>query len=371
MQKLFIININKFVYYYIPGGVYETIILRRLFTGAYTSAYQSAFAIIISPGNEIIMSFTDNLIMVSVVTLFAGSIFASFEILYFTKLFRRKSIGFTVVVKTSFYLSIILISITTAALIMNSIYLDKPIFHHDVIDAYLSYISGAFFYISISTWGFTVFMGLFILQINEKFGQGVLLNFLRGKYHSPKEEKRIFMFIDLKSSTTYAEKLGHLKYSQLIQDCFYDLTDIIISYDAKIYQYVGDEVVLSWEIDKGINHGNCLNTFIAYDQLLQSKSDYYTSKYDLVPEFKAGLNMGDVTVAEVGEIKKELAYHGDVLNTAARIQGECNEYQKKLLVSEQVKIQFEKEPKYNFEFLGDVILKGKAKSVNIYAVNEN
>jgi len=66
-----------------------------------------------------------------------------------------------------------------------------------------------------------------------------------------------------------------------------------------------------------------------------------------------------------------LAYHGDVLNTAARIQGECNEYQKKLLVSEQVKIQFEKEPKYNFEFLGDVILKGKAKSVNIYAVNEN
>ena len=75
------------------------------------------------------------------------------------------------------------------------------------------------------------------------------------------------------------------------------------------------------------------------------------------------------TVAEVGEIKKELAYHGDVLNTASRIQSTCNEYQKKLLVSEGIKTHFEKQPSYGFEFLGDVILKGKEKSVNIYAVN--
>ena len=89
----------------------------------------------------------------------------------------------------------------------------------------------------------------------------------------------------------------------------------------------------------------------------------------MVPEFKAGLNLGPVTVAEVGEIKKELAYHGDVLNTAARIQGTCNEYQKKLLVSEQIKTHFEKQLAYGFEFLGDVILRGKEESVNIYAVN--
>ena len=55
------------------------------------------------------------------------------------------------------------------------------------------------------------------------------------------------------------------------------------------------------------------------------------SNYGVVPEFKAGLNLGLVTVAEVGEIKKELAY--------------------------------------GFEFLGDVILRGKEESVNIYAVN--
>ena len=42
-------------------------------------------------------------------------------------------------------------------------------------------------------------------------------------------------------------------------------------------------------------------------------------KYRMVPEFKAGVNSGHVTVAEVGELKKEPAYQGDVLITAARI----------------------------------------------------
>jgi len=61
----------------------------------------------------------------------------------------------------------------------------------------------------------------------------------------------------------------------------------------------------------------------AYDKLLINKSEYYRNKYGMVPKFKAGANSGYVTVAEVGELKKELAYHGEVLNTAARIQGKC------------------------------------------------
>jgi adenylate cyclase len=209
---------------------------------------------------------------------------------------------------------------------------------------------------------------LFILQVSDKFGQGVLISFLLGKYHRPKEDDRIFMFMDLKSSTTYAEKLGHIKYSQFIQDCFFDITDVITKYDAKIYQYVGDEVVLSWSIKEGIEHGHCINTFFAYDTLIKSKKNYYQNKYGIIPEFKAGLHLGKVTVAEVGEIKKELAYHGDVLNTAARIQGKCNDFQKRLLISESMKTKLENQHLFDFSGIGDVRLKGKAKSLNLYVV---
>ncbi len=217
-------------------------------------------------------------------------------------------------------------------------------------------------------WSIACMSALFILQVSDKFGQGVIISFLLGKYHRPKEEDRIFMFMDLKSSTTFAEKLGHIQYSQFIQDCFFDITDVITKYKAKIYQYVGDEVVLSWSIKEGIEHGHCINIFFAYDTLIKSKKKYYKKKYGIIPEFKAGLHLGKVTVAEVGEIKKELAYHGDVLNTAARIQGKCNDFQKKLLISESMKTKLENQHLFDFLGIGDVSLKGKAKALNLYEV---
>lgn len=51
----------------------------------------------------------------------------------------------------------------------------------------------------------------FVKQMDNKFGPGNLLRMLLGEFHSPKEVERIVMFIDLKSSTTIAEKIGHLK----------------------------------------------------------------------------------------------------------------------------------------------------------------
>jgi adenylate cyclase len=174
--------------------------------------------------------------------------------------------------------------------------------------------------------------------------------------------------MDLKDSTSIAEKLGHIKYSQLLQDCYFDLTELVIKYHAQIYQYVGDEVVLTWETEEGFLDNNCIKVFFAFDKLIKNKSEYYSRNYKLIPEFKAGLNNGDVTVAEIGEIKKELAYHGDVLNTAARIQEKCNDFQKRLLISESMKLQLKKQIEFNCELMGNVKLKGKENAINLYDV---
>jgi adenylate cyclase len=95
-------------------------------------------------------------------------------------------------------------------------------------------------------------------QMNAMFGPGILYKVMTGRYHQPKEEERIFMFLDLKSSTTYAERLGHMLYSELIQDCFKDLTEAVRKHQAEIYQYVGDEAVLTWTIKAGLEKANCL-----------------------------------------------------------------------------------------------------------------
>lgn len=209
----------------------------------------------------------------------------------------------------------------------------------------------------------------FIKISNEKFGKGVFLKMLLGKYKKPQEEKRIFMFLDLKASTTIAESLGHFRYSQLIQDCFYDLNDIVPKYAAEIYQYVGDEAVLSWPYKKGLTDNNCIALFFEFQNLLKGKSDYYKEKYGQVPEFKAGLHGGKLMVAEVGVVKKELAFHGDVINTSARIQSECNTYDVHILISEKLKEDLI-DSSYHFSHVGNVLLKGKNDKLNIFTLQE-
>ena len=210
----------------------------------------------------------------------------------------------------------------------------------------------------------------FIKEVDKKFGPGNLWKMIKGEFYHPKEENRIFMFLDLKSSTTIAEKLGHQKYSQFIQRCFQDVSDLVVEYQATIYQYVGDEIVLTWTIEDGLSRMNCIRFYFAYRDFLRTKKDYYESRFGLVPEFKAGLEMGRVMVAEVGEIKREIAYHGDVLNTAARIQGCCNEFGKGILISENLEKSIEGLSADNIELMGDIQLKGKNKHVRIFAINE-
>jgi adenylate cyclase len=175
------------------------------------------------------------------------------------------------------------------------------------------------------------------------------------------------MFLDLQSSTQHAEKLGHITYSKMIQDCFNDL-GIVVENEAEIYQYVGDEVILTWKLQDGLRNQNCLNAYFKFKQQLGKKKEYYLQNYNCNPHFKAGMNAGIVTVAEVGKFKKEIAYHGDTINTAARIQGKCNELKQELLISERLKNELSTIG-FTFDKLGSIALKGKESEVRIYAVD--
>ncbi|CAL2080139.1 adenylate/guanylate cyclase domain-containing protein [Tenacibaculum sp. 190524A05c] len=208
----------------------------------------------------------------------------------------------------------------------------------------------------------------FLKIAKERFGTGVFVKMLLGRYKIPQEEERIFMFLDLKDSTTIAEKLGHNLYSQFIQDCFYDLNEVVLFYDAEIYQYVGDEVVLSWPYHKGLANNNCIGVFFAFELKRETRKEYYLKKYGVFPMFKAGIHGGSLMAAEVGFVKKELAYHGDVINTSARIQAECNKHNVSLLISENLLKNLKGKSVSSSNFLGSVLLKGKEKEVKIHSI---
>lgn len=208
-----------------------------------------------------------------------------------------------------------------------------------------------------------------LLEIGKLLGRGNFYKLVAGNFYTPKEEYRIFMFVDLNSSTTIAEKLGHLAYSSFLKDCFYDLA-IVHDYNAGIYQYVGDEAVLTWERSKMKNILDCVDAFWAFNDELEKKSAYYKDKYGIVPEFKAGMSIGMVTVVEIGYLKKEIAYHGNTLNTASRIEALCNFYKEKFLVSKKMYDEISKRKSgYLFNKIAETQLRGKLGMTEIYSIN--
>jgi adenylate cyclase len=226
----------------------------------------------------------------------------------------------------------------------------------------------AFFWLMVIYYFFMTLLISFINQVNKKYGPGVLLPLLLGRYRDPKEEDRIFMFMDLKSSTTIAEQLGHLKYSAFIRDCFADINDVLYRYRAQVYQYVGDEIVVTWPESEGIKNHFCIEFYFACKKQFHERTEYYMKNYDRLPHFKAGAHTGTVTTVEIGEVKRDIAYHGDTLNTAARIQSVCNDHNKNFIVS---KLLFDKVGLHQgmkIEKLGTVLLKGKATPVELVGI---
>jgi adenylate cyclase len=142
----------------------------------------------------------------------------------------------------------------------------------------------------------------------------------------------------------------------------------VVENEADIYQYVGDEVILTWPLKIGLRNQNCINAYFNFKEQLGKRKDYYLSTYDILPQFKAGVNAGIVTVTEVGKYKKEIAYHGDTINTAARIQGKCSEFNKELLISGSLKEKLNN-ANITFENLDKIQLRGKKGLVPIFAVD--
>ncbi|MBC8767743.1 adenylate/guanylate cyclase domain-containing protein [Arenibacter sp. BSSL-BM3] len=200
-------------------------------------------------------------------------------------------------------------------------------------------------------------------------GQGVLWKFITGKYRRPREEDRIFMFLDLKGATGIAEKMDSSTFFEMLKDVYMDITVPIIKSLGEIYQYVGDEVVISWPVDRGIKNNNALLCFYRIEKEIAGKKSKYLAKYGVVPTFKAGLHLGKATTGEIGVIKKDIVYSGDVLNTTSRIQAMCNHYNVRILISSALLQMMKLGAKHISIPMGEIALRGKEQKIALNTIS--
>lgn len=301
----------------------------------------------------------------------AGIISGSLLIFYLRERFRKASFGYAILINA---LIISALNVAISALsytLFIAFKLGLGLFHPEVLELSSRLIQDTMFYKKLLFWFFLVMLTIIGLHVNEKYGQGILGKLIMGKYLRPREEERIFMFVDIRSSTTIAEQLGHLRFFELLNDFYRDLTNPIIYKSGEIYQYVGDEIVVSWPMKEGLHNASCLRCFYDIKATLETLSGEYKKKYGLVPVVKAGLHCGLVTTGEIGVIKKDIVFSGDVMNTTSRIQAQCNRFGVDILLSKTLLDKLKLPPdEFPRKRVGMIELRGRRQKVELYSFGD-
>jgi adenylate cyclase len=206
----------------------------------------------------------------------------------------------------------------------------------------------------------------FLAQMNRMIGANVLRYFVTGVYHLPRPEERIFLFLDLHGSTALAERLGSRRYFELLRRFVDDLTEPVLDCEGEIYQYAGDEVVITWRHDVGVRAANCVRCFFAIRNVVGAGAARYRDDFGVVPRFRGGLHGGRVTAGELGDLRQQIVFVGDILNTAARLEEYAKRTGRELVVSGTLLERLELPVDVRAAHCGELELRGKDARVAAY-----
>ncbi|GER59060.1 hypothetical protein ULMA_11680 [Patiriisocius marinus] len=274
----------------------------------------------------------------------------------------------------------IIVAYTVAALVISfagALYyyseeLGVSILNYEVLEQIGPFFTEWIFIKNFFLWLIIVVVTLIILMVNDKYGPGVFPDYLMGRYFRPKQERRIFMFADIKNATSIAEILEEEKYFNFLKDFFRDIAPAIVQTRGEVYQYVGDEVVISWKMKQGLKSGNAIQCYYSMRKIINQKKQRYIDRYGFYPKFKVGYHYGNVMVGEIGQIKREIVFSGDVLNTASRIQALCNELEVGILASKEfADLQIKLPSGVKRIDLGTEKLRGKADEMKLVTYQRN
>ncbi|HEA22383.1 hypothetical protein LCGC14_2107370 [marine sediment metagenome] len=121
-----------------------------------------------------------------------------------------------------------------------------------------------------------------------------------------------------------------------------------------------------------LNLKNYIQCFFDIEKLLLKEQDKYLRVFGAKPQFKAGAHYGTVIAGEIGVIKRDITYSGDILNTTARIQGMCNELQSNFLISKELyQLNGTPDLPWSFKKIGGILLKGKKEAMELMSISLN
>jgi adenylate cyclase len=199
-------------------------------------------------------------------------------------------------------------------------------------------------------------------------GPRALLNFVTGRYHSPVEESRFVLFVDIAGSTGLAERLGGVAIHRLLDRTFRLLSLAVVDYRGEVLNYVGDEVIVTWPARDGAVDCRPLRCFVAMRDELARESSQFEREFGAVPRIRGSLHFGPVIVGEIGDIKRAIVFNGDVMNTAARLEELSRNVDGGFLASRAAMERFSSPPPLAVRDLGRMPIRGRADGIDVVGI---
>ena len=210
--------------------------------------------------------------------------------------------------------------------------------------------------------------GVLVLQLGRLVGERALRDIVFGRYHRSRTEERFFLFVDIAGSTPLAERIGPDAIHRFLGEVFRLASDPIDDHAGEVYQYVGDEIVITWSVAEGRERARPLACFFAIERALERAAPDFERDFGALPRLHAALHAGPVIAGEVGGSRRAIVYHGDVMNTTSRIEQATRDLERQFLVSGDALERLADLDGFALEDLGLQQLRGRAAAMRVYAV---
>ena len=223
-------------------------------------------------------------------------------------------------------------------------------------------------------WSNFVYAGVISVLMNLGFGIAniigprAFLNFIVGRYHTPVEENRFVLFVDIAGSTGLAERLGGIAIHRLLDRTFRLLTLAVVDYRGEVLNYVGDEVIVTWPERGGAIDWRPLRCFMAMREELSRASGQFEREFGAAPRIRGSLHFGPVIVGEIGDVKRAVVFNGDVMNTAARLEELSRGVDGGFLASRAAMERFASVPPFAVRDLGRLPIRGRADGIDVVGI---
>jgi adenylate cyclase len=184
-----------------------------------------------------------------------------------------------------------------------------------------------------------------------------------------KRREMTVLFSDIRGFTSVTERGNPEELVRQLNEYFTRMVDIVFKHRGTVDKFVGDMVMalFSAPVDDTDHAQHAVEAAIEMVRELRELNKGWAARGMAQLDIGVGVNSGDMIAGNIGS-SSIMSYTviGDNVNLGSRLESLNKEYKTRIIISDATRARLTGE--FDIRPLGDVIVKGKSKAVQIFEI---